>query len=415
MLAHAIDVLHRREGGRILATLIRFCGNFALAEDALQEALARACVDWRDKGLPNNAAAWLTTTARRWLIDHARKARHEVADDAALADAPEQVSSDPAALIEARDLLQDDLLRLIFTCCHPAISPRAQSALALNTVCRLTAAEIARAFLEAESTTAQRLVRAKRKISDAGIPFAVPQAAELPDRLATVLDVIYLVFNEGYTSASAPTLMRVSLCEEALRLARLLVELLPNEPEALGLTALIQFHHARRTTRVDSAGELVPLDEQDRAGWDPRAIREATTLLDRAVQMRRPGARQIEAAIAALHCQAARAGDTDWPQIAALYGALYRHRATDVVALNAAVAHAFAFSLRDGLAQIDAIAARGTLSTYHLLPAARADLMRRLGDRDDAARAYQDAIALCDNHTERRYLQKRLADLTADK
>jgi RNA polymerase sigma-70 factor, ECF subfamily len=415
ILGHAIDAIHRRDGARVLATLIRFAGNFELAEDALQEALARAIVEWQ-RGIPDRPAAWLTTVAKRWLIDDARKQRHQLSSDAATDAALEAASADvgtqPEQQFERAQSPEDDLLRLIFTCCHPAIPEQAQLSLALNTVCRLTAAEIARAYLEPEETVAQRLVRAKRKITAAGIPFVVPERSELAGRLEIVMDVIYLVFNEGYTGAQSAELIRVSLCEEALRLGRLLRELLPAEPEVLALLALMQLHHARRHARCGQDGDLVPLEQQDRNLWDRPAIDEALQLLDQAVLMRRPGSRQIEAAIAALHCQAERAEFTDWPQICALYGALQRHRPGPVVALNAAVAHAMAFDVDEGLERIDTLAASGELARYHLLHAARADLLRRKADFVGAKQAYQEALSLCNNQTERRFLLKRLQEVS---
>lgn len=416
MLARTVETLHRREGGRILAGLIRFCGDFSLAEDALQEAITRALIDWRDHGMPNNAAAWLTTVAKRWLVDQSRKTRREFFDEDAIDNIEAPETSDPARVLTDRNAIDDDLLRLIFTCCHPAISPNAQAVLALNTICRLTVPEIARAYLEPEATTAQRLVRAKRKIADAKIPFVIPEANELPDRLDVVLDVIYLVFNEGYTGATSHSLMRISLCDEAIRLGKLVTSLLPNHAkhaEALGLLSLMQLHHARRAARVDKNGDLVSLEEQDRSRWDHDAIRAAISTLDQALLLRQPGPRQIEAAIASLHCQAMHANDTDWHQIAALYSSLYRHRANDVVALNGAVAYALAFSIDEGLARIDAIAARGELQNYHLLHAARADLLRRKGDVAQARSAYEKAITLSTNDAETRYLQRRLGEIAA--
>jgi RNA polymerase sigma-70 factor (ECF subfamily) len=412
ILGHAVDAIHRRDGARILATLIRFAGSFELAEDALQEALTRALTDWPRGGIPEQPVAWLTTVGKRWLIDEARKRRRLLSDDALVETTGADEGSQPEAIFERAQTPDDDLLRLIFTCCHPAIPEAAQLGLALNTVCRLTAAEIARAYLESEQTVAQRLLRAKRKISDAVIPFVVPERAELADRLEIVMNVIYLVFNEGYTGAHSAELIRVSLREEALRLGRLLHELLPDEPEVTALLALMQLHHARRSARCDVHGDLVPLEAQDRRLWDRAAIDDAIRLLDQALLMRRPGSRQIEAAIAALHCQAETAAQTDWPQICALYAALQRHRPGAVVALNAAVAHAMAFDINEGLARIDALAASGSLARYHLLHAARADLLRRKSDFAAAREAYARALDLCTNRTEHRFLAKRLQEVS---
>jgi RNA polymerase sigma-70 factor, ECF subfamily len=412
VLSRALESIQRNEGGRILAGLIRFCGDFDLAEDAWQEALTRALTDWRD-GMPDNAAAWLTTVAKRWLIDRARGKRREVFDEDALEAAPAADSSDPLIEMSERRVVDDDMLRLIFTCCHPALAPGVQTALALKTICQLSVDEIARAYIEPPATTAQRLVRAKRKIAETKIAYAIPEASDLPARVETVLGVIYLVFNEGYTAANATQLMRVSLCEEAIRLGQIVTSLLPTSAEAHGLAALMQLTHARRDARADDADNLVALDEQNRARWDHAAIARAISLLDEALLMRSPGPYQIEAAIASLHCQAKTAAETDWPQISALYGALWRHRPTDVVALNAAVAHAMAFSIDEGLARIDSIVARERLNDYHLLHAARADLLRRKGDFTSARGAYERALTLTQNDAERRYLQKRLGALSA--
>jgi RNA polymerase sigma-70 factor, ECF subfamily len=418
MLARTIETIQRREGGRILAGLIRFCGDFDRAEEALQDSYTRALAAWPRTGLPENPAAWLTTVAKRAAIDTARQhARTDWLDPSELENFHADEAADPAVQVSEKHApIEDDLLRLIFTCCHPALSPTAQTALALRTISQLTVAEIARAYVEPEATTAQRLVRAKRKIADAKIPYVIPEAADLPSRLDAVLAVIYLVFNEGYTAAQSASLIRVDLCEEAIRLARLVNALLPQHAEALGLQALMELHHARRFARVGTRvstkdDDLIPLESQDRTRWDRAAIDAATTLLDQAVLLRTAGPFQIEAAIASLHCRAATAADTDWPQIALLYDALYRHRATDIVALNSAVAHAMAYSIDEGLRLIDAIAVRGNLAQYHLLHAARADLLRRQGKDEDAITAYEAAIEQCHNDAERRYLQKRVLDL----
>jgi RNA polymerase sigma-70 factor, ECF subfamily len=408
MLARTIETIQRREGGRILAGLIRRCGNFDIAEDALQEAYARALNDWQKNGLPDNPAAWLTRVAQRVWLDRIRRDKNT---DALTDEAIAQIAD--TTVVADTEPIEDDQLRLIFTCCHPALAPAAQTALALKTICQLSVAEIARAYLESETAIAQRLVRAKRKIADAKIPYVVPAADELPARLDAVLQVIYLVFNEGYVAsqATANTLIRADLCVEAIRLATLLNTLIPNQAEAMGLAALMRLIDARRDARADANGDLIPLDEQDRGAWHLDSIAEATKLLDSALLLRAPGAYQIEAAIAALHSNAATAAETDWAQISALYGALWRHRPTDIVALNAAVAHAMAFSIDEGLVRIDRIEARGELAQYHLLYAARADLLRRQGRMDKARAAYENAISHCHNPAEKRYLEKRLRAL----
>jgi RNA polymerase sigma-70 factor, ECF subfamily len=411
MLHRSVDAICRNEGGRILAGLIRRCGDIDQAEDALQEAFSRALITWAQSGLPANPAAWLTTVAQRLIIDRARNAneshRADV-DDIDLENIAADATHDPLHQLAERNAVDDDMLRLIFTCCHPALAASVQTALALKTICQLSVEEIARAYIEPPATTAQRLVRAKRKIAEAKIAYEIPEAEDLPARVDAVLGIIYLVFNEGYTAANASQLMRVSLCDEAIRLGHIVSTLLPTSAEARGLCALMQLTHARRDARVDADGDLISLDEQDRTRWDHAAIASASSLLDEALLMRAPGPYQIEAAIASLHCQAKTAADTDWPQISALYGALWRHRPTDVVALNAAVAHAMAFSIDEGLARIDAIATRERLNDYHLLHAARADLLRRKGDHESARAAYERALALTHNEAEQRYLQKRL-------
>ena len=414
MLARTIETIARREGGRILAGLIGFCGDFDRAEEALQDAYLRALSAWPRDGLPDNPAAWLTTVAKRAAIDAARQNSRVDSLEPELINAITATgNANPAHAAQLKDgtVIEDDLLRLIFTCCHPALGASAQTALALKTICQLSVAEIARAYVEPETTTAQRLVRAKRKIAEARIAYEIPAAEDLPARVDTVLSVIYLVFNAGYTAAHSTQLIRVDLCEEAIRLGKLLVSLLPRtaaSAETLGLLAMMQLTHARRAARVDAVGNLIALENQDRTRWDHAAITEATTLLDSALLLRAPGAYQIEAAIASLHCRAEVPAQTDWEQISVLYSALWRHRPTDVVALNAAVAYAMAYSIDEGLARIDRIAARGELSQYHLLHAARADLLRRRGMFADARAAYAQAIALTQNNAERRYLQTRL-------
>ena len=411
MLTPLIDAICRSEGPRVLAGLIRRCGDFELAEDALQDAFTRALEVWPRQGLPAAPAAWLTTVARRRAVDLLRRRRSGLlyTDEPPDVAAPEADDADePDAA--AHSGVDDDRLRLVFTCCHPALAPAAQTALALRTLCGLTTREISRAFLEPEATTAQRLVRAKRKIRDARIPYAVPAREHLPERLDAVLGVVYLVFNEGYAPTDDAWPLRPDLCAEAIRLARLLVELMPEEPEARGLLALMQLHDARRATRVDGEGALVPLEEQDRSRWNAEQIASGLAALDAALALKRRGPYQVQAAIAALHARAPRADATDWPQIAALYRGLLAEHPSPVIELNAAAALAMAEGPRQGLAWIERLEARDELAGYHLLPAARADLLRRLGRRAEAGLAYEAALALVRNRAERLYLQRRQAE-----
>jgi RNA polymerase sigma-70 factor, ECF subfamily len=411
MLNLAINRICRRDGGRILASLIRQLGDFDLAEEALQDAYERALQRWPDAGLPEDPAAWLFIVARRRAIDLLRKRAPLRDGDAALqlleAPAEEEPDFDQASAFFATD----DHLRLIFTCCHPALAQSAQIALTLRYVCQLSTREIARAFMEPEATTAQKLVRAKSKISQARIPYEIPAREAFPERRATVLAVIYLLFNEGYAATEHTALQRLDLCGEAIRLARELIALLPDCAESLGLLALMMFHHARSATRVDAEGVLVALEEQDRSRWDRHQLIEATAMLDRALLFRTPGPYQIQAAIAALHANAAQATATDWAQILALYGALLRHQPTAVIELNAAVAMAMATSVVEGLAWMDRISARGELDQFHLLHAARADLLRRLNRLEEAAAAYHRAIACATNSAELAYLRRRLGEV----
>jgi len=409
MLTPIIDGICRAEGPRLLAGLIRRIGDFELAEDAMQDAFAKALEVWPAQGLPAAPAAWLTTVARRRAIDLLRRraAGPLYSDEPPDMAAPEE---DDTVGADAESWpVDDDRLRLMFTCCHPAIAQPAQMALALRTLCGLSTRQIARAFLEPESTTAQRLVRAKRKILDARIPFELPSRELLPERLSTVLGVVYLVFNEGYAGTEADGLVRTDLCGEAIRLGRLLMELLPAEPEAEGLLALMLLHDARRATRIDATGALVPLEEQDRSRWPRGAIAEGVATLEAALRRRRRGPYQLQATIAALHAEAEQANATDWEQIAALYAGLLHEQPSPVIELNAAVALAMARGPEQGLAWIDRLDRGGELSGYHLLPAARADLLRRMGRLSEAALAYQAALALVRSPAERLYLERRLA------
>jgi RNA polymerase sigma-70 factor, ECF subfamily len=401
-----VDAIYRTESRRVFATLIRLIGDFDLAEEAMHEAFTAAVSQWSCDGMPTNPRSWLVSTGRFKAIDTIRR---RTRFDSFLPEIVLDSTENDTTLPDEEDV-EDDRLRLIFTCCHPALSPEAQVALTLREVCGLTTEEIASAFLIAPATLAQRIVRAKTKIRTAGIPYQVPSLTELPDRLDSVLQTIYLVFNEGYAASSGTSLTRSDLADEAIRLGRLVVELLP-DAEAFGLLALMLLQESRRTARTSSTGDIILLEDQDRLRWNQAQIAEGRSLIQRSLSSPQVGSYTLQAAIAAVHSEASSTGETDWAQVVALYDLLMQAERSPIVELNRAVAVAMRDGFLDGLQQIDDILARGDLTDYHLAHAARADFCRRLGRVDDARAAYQRALALVKQEPERRFLQKRLLEL----
>jgi RNA polymerase sigma-70 factor, ECF subfamily len=406
-----LERVFREEYGRIIATLIRHSGSFDLAEEALNEAFVSAAASWERDGPPRNPGAWLTTVAHRKLLDAVRrdKTRADKQSEIEYETTRLQPFAEPPLLEEPVEY-PDDRLRLIFTCCHPSLSRDAQVALTLRTLGGLTTTEIAHAFLLPEATLAQRLVRAKQKIRLARIPYEIPSLERLSDRLAAVQAVLYLIFNEGYAASAGESLVRSDLCAEAIRLGRVLCDLLPNEPENLGLLALMLLQDSRRRARVNDRGELATLEEQDRSLWDREEIDRGVRLVERALALRRAGRYQLQAAIAALHCEAPTAADTDWRQIVALYEELLRISSSPVVALNHAAAVAMSDGYEQGLRLVEAAGAGGRLDNYYLFHAARADLLRRLNRLDDAHAAYRRALSLTTNRVEQKYIRRRLQE-----
>jgi RNA polymerase sigma-70 factor, ECF subfamily len=408
-ICELVDAVYRSESRQVLATLIRLLGDFDAAEEALHDAFTVAVEQWARDGVPANPRAWLVSTGRHKAIDAMRR---RARFDASRTELAKQLESSPSDAEEWDDeSVADDRLRLIFTCCHPALPPGAQAAMTLREVCGLTTDEIARAFLTRPSTVAQRIVRAKAKVRDARIPYVVPSETDLPDRLDAVLRVVYLVFNEGYSASSGGSLTRPDLSGEAIRLGRLLVELLP-EPEAVGLLALMLLHDSRRAARTSPTGELILLDDQDRSLWNRDQIAEGASLVKQALSSRRIGPYTIQAAIAAVHAEALNAAATDWARIVGLYDVLVQADPSPVVELNRAVAVAMRDGPLAGLELVDAILARGDLENYHLAHAARADLCRRLGRTAESSASYERALGLTKQEPERRFLQRRLAELS---
>jgi RNA polymerase sigma-70 factor, ECF subfamily len=411
LVRERIEAIYRSDSRRVLATLIRLLGDFDRAEEALHDAFAAALDAWAREGVPDNPRAWLVSTGRFKAIDRLRRtARFDAVVDALATQVDPFVSPESEARFEEDDEVADDRLRLIFTCCHPALNADARIALTLREVCGLETEEIGKAFLTSATTLAQRIVRAKNKIRDARIPYQVPARHELPDRLATVLHVVYLVFNEGYSASTGDAVTRADLSAEAIRLGRLLVDLLP-EPEAIGLLALMLLHDTRRQARTSPDGELILLDAQDRALWNRAQIDEGRALVERALSSRQVGPYSLQAAIAAVHAEAPDAASTDWRQIVGLYDVLMRLEPTPVVELNRAVAVAMRDGAAAGLALVDAILDRGDLGDYHLAHSARADLLRRLSRKADAIAAYERALKLATQEPERRFIERRISEL----
>lgn len=402
----SLDAIYRAESGRIRATLIRLLGDFELAEDAVHDAFAAALQRWPQDGVPENPIAWLISTGRFKAIDALRRRARFDASQEAIAERLESETNNTGA----EENIEDDRLRLIFTCCHPALAPEARVALTLREVCGLTTEEIASAFLTAAPTLAQRIVRAKAKIREARIPYQIPSPEELPNRLNTVLQVVYLVFNEGYTASSGTSLTRADLSGEAIRIGRLLLNLLP-EPEVMGLLALMLLQESRRAARTSPAGELILLEHQDRTQWNREQIAEGVALVEHALLSRRFGSYTLQAAIAAVHAEADNAASTDWPQIVALYSALLQAEPSPIVELNRAVAVAMRDGPEAGLALIDSLLARGELTDYRLAHSARADLCRRLGRFPEARLSYERALMLTQLEPEKQFFKKRLSEL----